>query len=103
MTWSSRCISGVAAAHATMQASSDMLQPEPPRRVLVVVIGGEMGARIQTWREAHDARRAQLLPPHMTLCYRVPQAPLESIEAQVRHAFPRPVIARLGGVTELPN
>lgn len=39
----------------------------------------------------------------MTLCYRVPEAPLASIEAQVRHAFPLPLVVRLGGVTELPN
>jgi len=77
--------------------------PESPRRVLVVVVAGDMGVRIQTWREAHDARRAQLLPPHMTLCYRAPHAPLELIEAQVRYAFPQPVVVRLGGVTELPN
>jgi 2'-5' RNA ligase len=77
--------------------------PELPRRVLVVVVRGEMGARIQAWREAHDARRAQLLPPHMTLCYRAPHAAPELIAAQVRYAFPRPVVVRLGGVTELPN
>ena len=71
--------------------------------MLVVVVRGEMGARIQAWREAHDARRAQLLPPHMTLCYRVPHAPPELIEAQVRYAFPLPMVVRLGGVTELPN
>jgi 2'-5' RNA ligase len=80
-----------------------MSAPEPPRRVLVVVVPGEIGARIQAWREAHDARRAQLLPPHMTLCYRAPHAPSELIEAQVRYAFPLPVVVRLGGVTELPN
>jgi 2'-5' RNA ligase len=77
--------------------------PEPPRRVLVVIVPGEMGARIQAWREAHDARRAQLLPPHMTLCYRAPHVAQELIEAQVRYAFPQPVVVRLGGVTELPN
>jgi 2'-5' RNA ligase len=82
-----------------------MLQPtfEPPRRVLAVIVSGEMGARIQTWREAHDARRAQLLPPHMTLCYRAPHVPQPLIEAQVRYAFPHPVVVRLGGVRELPN
>jgi 2'-5' RNA ligase len=69
----------------------------------VAVVPGEAGARIQVWREAHDARRAQLLPPHLTLCYRPPHVPAELIEAQVRYAFPRPVAVRLGGVTELPN
>jgi 2'-5' RNA ligase len=77
--------------------------PEPARRVLVVVVSGEIGARIQTWRETHDAWRARLLPPHLTLCYRAPHTSRELIEAQVRHAFPRPVVVRLGGVTELPN
>jgi 2'-5' RNA ligase len=69
----------------------------------VAIVPGEIGARIQAWRESHDAWRAQLLPPHLTLCYRPPLAPLESIEAQVRYAFPVPVTVRLGGVTELPN
>jgi 2'-5' RNA ligase len=74
-----------------------------PRRVLVTVIGGEVGERIQAWREAHDPRRAQLLPPHLTLCYRPPAAALSLIEAQVRYAFPGPVTVRLGGVAQLPN
>src|SRR5262249_29823047 len=64
---------------------------------------GDMGERIQSWRATHDAWRAQLLPPHLTLCYRPPRAPLASIEAQIRYAFPEPVTVRLGGVTELPN
>jgi len=76
---------------------------QPPRRVLVAVVPGEAGARIQAWREAHDARRAVLLPPHLTLCYRPPYCADASIEAQVRYAFPEPVSVRLGGVTELPN
>jgi 2'-5' RNA ligase len=80
-----------------------MTAPAQARRVLVVVVPGEVGARIQAWREAHDAWRAQLLPPHLTLCYRVPDTSLALIEAQVRHAFPRPPRVRLGGVTELPN
>jgi hypothetical protein len=77
--------------------------PKPPRRVLVTVVGGAVGERIQAWREAHDPRRAQLLPPHLTLCYRPPVAALEQIEAQVRYAFPGPITVRLGGVTQLPN
>jgi len=76
---------------------------EGPRRVLAVVVSGEMGARIQLWRAAHDARRAELLPPHLTLCYRAPHVSQELIEAQVRYAFPRPLVVRLGGVRELPN
>ena len=85
----------------------DVSRAEPteaqPRRVLVSVVSGSAGERIQRWREAHDPWRAKLLPPHLTLCYRPPHAPLELIEAQVRYAFPRPVTVRLGGVTELPN
>jgi hypothetical protein len=76
---------------------------EPARRVVVAVVPGAAGARIQAWREAHDGWRARLLPPHLTLCYRPPRAPDKSIEAQVRHAFPAPVPVRLGGVAELPN
>jgi 2'-5' RNA ligase superfamily len=80
-----------------------MLAAPEVRRVLVAVVAGDVGQRIQTWREAHDAWRAKLLPPHLTLCYRPPHAPLELIEAQVRYAFPQPITVRLGGVTELPN
>jgi 2'-5' RNA ligase len=81
-----------------MQAPS-----ESPRRVLVAVVPGAAGEQIQHWRAAHDPWRARLLPPHLTLCYRPPDAPLELIESQVRHAFPEPVTVRLGGVGELPN
>lgn len=76
---------------------------EPPKRVLVAVLTGDAGERIQTWRAAHDAWRSRLLPPHLTICYRPPHVALESIAAQVRYAFPRPVEVRLGGVAELPN
>ncbi len=76
---------------------------ESPRRVLVAVVPGEAGARIQHWREEHDAWRARLLPPHLTLCYRPPHAALELIEAQVRYAFPSPVRVMLGCVGQLPN
>jgi hypothetical protein len=76
---------------------------EPPRRVLVTVLDGEPGRRIQAWRKAHDARRAMLLPPHLTLCYRPPHAPLGLIAAQVRHAFPSAIRVQLAGVAQLPN
>jgi hypothetical protein len=66
--------------------------------VLVAVVPGECGASIQAWRERHDARQATRLPPHLTVCYRPPQGPLEAIEAQVRHAFAGPVPVRLGAV-----
>jgi hypothetical protein len=76
---------------------------EPARRVLVAVVPGAAGERIQAWRAAHDAWRSRLLPPHLTLCYRPPHAPLGDIAAQVRYAFPGPLAVRLGGVAELPN
>jgi len=76
---------------------------DPPKRVLVAIVPGALGARIQTWRAEHDAWRARLLPPHLTICYRPPHGPLDTIAAQVRHAFPRPVPVRLGGVAQLPN
>jgi hypothetical protein len=37
------------------------------------------------------------------VCYRPPHAPLEALEAQVRHGFPRPVQVRLCGVFVLPH
>ena len=76
---------------------------DAPKRVLVAVIPGEAGERIQTWRAAHDAWRSRLLPPHLTICYRPPPVGVELIGAQVRHAFPAPVEVRLGGVAQLPN
>jgi 2'-5' RNA ligase len=91
--------SGTSETPATAAAAT----AEGPRRVLVAVVPGVAGQRIQAWREAHDAWRSRLLPPHLTLCYRPPRVPASQIEAQVRHAFPRPVAVRLGGVTELPN
>jgi hypothetical protein len=80
-----------------------MLAVSEPRRVLVTVVTGAEGERIQVWRAAHDPWRSRLLPPHLTLCYRPPSVGLDLIEAQVRYAFPRPVRVRLGGVRELPN
>jgi len=77
---------------------------EAPKRVLVAVVRGSAGARIQAWRELHDTWRARLLPPHLTLCYKPPPVPFEQIAAQVRHAFPGgSVQVRLGGVAQLPN
>ncbi len=73
------------------------------RRVLVAVVAGPLGARIQTWREKYDPKQAARLPPHLTLCYRPPDAPLEALEAQLRHAFARSVAVRLGGVFVLPH
>jgi hypothetical protein len=75
-----------------------MQPPVSPRRVLVAVVAGDLGAQIQAWREHHDAKQAGRLPPHLTVCYRPPEAAVEDIEAQVRHAFREPVKVRLGPV-----
>ena len=75
----------------------------PGRRVLVAVVSGEVGARIQAWRERHDPEQAHRLPPHTTLCYWAPVVEPELLEKQVRHAFDRPVAVRLGSVHEFGN
>ncbi|HEX8966374.1 MAG TPA: 2'-5' RNA ligase family protein [Chloroflexota bacterium] len=80
-----------------------MQSPPPGRRVLVAVVEGRLGQRIQAWRERYDARQAGRLPPHLTVCYRPAEASLEGIEAQVRHAFPEPVSVRLGHVFVLAH
>jgi 2'-5' RNA ligase len=78
--------------------------PSPQgRRILVAVVTGEAGERIQAWREEHDAEQAGRLPPHTTLCYWAPNAPVETMERQVRHAFPTPISVRLGKVCEFKN
>src|SRR5260370_13449105 len=64
------------------------METPPGRRVMVAVVTGQLGARIQAWREKYDAKPAARLPPHLTVCYRPPDAPLASLEAQVRHGFP---------------
>ena len=74
------------------------MQPPVPRRVLVAVVPGPLGEQIQAWRERYDARQAARLPPHLTVCYRPPEAGLDAIEAQVRYAFAAPVPVRLGAV-----
>lgn len=76
---------------------------QPGRRVLVAVVTGEVGARIQSWRERHDAEQARRLPPHTTLCYWAPTVEPSLLERQVRHAFDRPVTVRLGSVREFGN
>src|SRR5262245_60745917 len=85
--------------------------PRPPaaehspagRRILVAVVTGEVGARIQAWRQRYDSAQAARLPPHATLCYWASVEPDAALEAQVRHAFPRPVEVRLGRVREFDN
>lgn len=73
------------------------------RRLLVAVVTGELGVRIQAWREKHDPYQARRLPPHATLCYWAMVEDEDLLEKQVRHAFERPVIVRLGGVREFNN
>jgi hypothetical protein len=73
------------------------------RRVLVATVNGDLGASIQAWRERYDTKHAARLPPHLTVCYRPPEAPMEVLEAQVRHGFPQPVEVRLGPVFELAH
>ena len=78
--------------------------PSPDgRRILVAVVTGEAGERIQAWREQHDPEQARRLPPHVTLCYWVPDVSLEQLEQQIRHAFPSRVTVRLGPVREFDN
>ncbi len=71
------------------------------RGILLAIVTGEVGERIQRWREAHDPDQAQRYPPHATLCYWVPEGldagGLDALDAQVRHAFPEPVEVTLGG------
>ncbi|MDQ3696121.1 MAG: 2'-5' RNA ligase family protein [Chloroflexota bacterium] len=80
-----------------------MSDSPPRRRIIVAVVTGDIGNRIQAWRVKHDPLQARRLPPHLTLCYWAPEAPPELIEAQVRHAFPRPVPVRLGQVHVFAN
>jgi len=74
------------------------------RRVLVAIVTGAVGEAIQAWRERHDPAQARRLPPHATLCYWAPPIEAaEALEAQVRHAFDRPVMVELGGIRTFDN
>jgi hypothetical protein len=75
------------------------------RRVLVAVVTGEVGERIQAWREEFDPVQARRLPPHATLAYWAAMNPEdeERFDAQIRHAFPAPIPVRLGEVREFDN
>jgi 2'-5' RNA ligase superfamily len=78
--------------------------PSPPgRRILVAVVTGAVGERIQAWRRKHDPEQAERLPPHATLCYWAPIVEAELLEQQVRHAFPERLNVGLGGVLEGDN
>jgi 2'-5' RNA ligase len=79
-------------------------QPSPQgRRVLVAVVTGEAGRRIQAWREVHDPAQARRLPPHVTLCYWAPPDGVEVLGEQVLHAFAEPVTVRLGAMREFDD
>lgn len=72
--------------------------------MLLAIVGGEPGARIQRWRERWDAEQARRYPPHATLHYRVPhEVPLPELGRQVRHAFAEAVTVRLGGPAIFEN
>jgi hypothetical protein len=86
----------------TAQSFPSRVSP-PGRRVLVAVVTGEPGERIQAWRQRYDPEQARRLPPHATLCYWPPVVEPGLLERQVRHAFDRPITVRLGSVHELDN
>ena len=69
---------------------------EQGRGILLAIVTGEAGERVQRWREEHDPDQARRYPPHTTLCYWVPDD-IHALDAQVRHAFPAPVEVALGG------
>jgi hypothetical protein len=80
-----------------------MTESAQGRRVLVAVVTGEPGTRIQAWRERNDPQQARRIPPHATLCYWLPDGDLDALDEQVRHAFPEPIAVRLGRVHEFDN
>src|SRR5262249_60219745 len=70
------------------------------RRVLIAVVTGEAGERIQRWREQHDPFQARRLPLHTTLCYWVPDVSLAALERQGHPALPEPGSGRLRALPE---
>ena len=92
-------LNGVPSVSSPAAANRMTSVPSPEgRRILVAVVTGEAGERIQAWRLQHDREQAERLPPHATLCYWAPTAEPEQLEQQVRHAFCAPVDVRLGAV-----
>jgi len=73
------------------------------RRVLVAIVNGAAGERIQAWRERHDPTEAERVPPHTTLCYWPPTVEPAILEQQVRHAFEGGVSVRLGEVHQFES
>jgi hypothetical protein len=84
----------------TNAESGPSATPSPQgRRVLVVVVTGAAGERIQQWRVAHDPEQARRIPPHTTLCYWVPpDLDIKALGRQVRYALEEPVGVCLGAV-----
>ena len=80
-----------------------MAESAQGRRMLVAVVTGAVGERIQAWREQVDPEQARRIPPHTTLCYWVPEVDMTALDAQVRHAFPASIPVRLGSVHEFDN
>lgn len=73
------------------------------RRILIAIVTGEVGQKIQEWRSINDPVEAVRIPPHTTLCYWAPTVEPELLEQQVRHAFPAPIQVHLGEVHEFEN
>ena len=73
------------------------------RRVLVALVTGDAGDRIQKWRLQNDPEQAQRIPPHTTLCYWIPDVTMAALDGQVRQAFSEPIPVRLGRVQEFDN
>lgn len=78
----------------------------PGRNLLQIRVTGEPGRIIQEFRERHDPVEATRHQPHVSLRY-WPHAtgpePPGTLEAQVRHAFDRPVTVTLGRAEPLPR
>jgi len=90
-------------AEGDCQDMTESPNSPPGRRILIAPVTGEIGERIQRWREEHDPEQALRIPPHATLCYWAPDVDLALLKQQVRHAFDRPVTARLGAVRQFGN
>lgn len=86
----------------TENGPSSVASPEG-RRILIAVVTGTVGERIQAWRMEHDPAQSERIPPHTTLCYWAPTVEPAILEAQVRHAFASSVTVRLGEVHEFDN
>jgi hypothetical protein len=83
-------------------APSNAVSPQG-RRVLVAVVNGEAGERIQAWRLQHDPREAARIPPHTTLCYWATGLDVDDLGLQVCHAFPAAIPIGLGEVAEFED